>query len=193
MKRITALILVLVLVFSMASAAFAEKKSEKKTEKSPTVYVTGSSKVYHESDCPNTWKGRYKTTLQEAHKNRLKPCPECCPVEYDKENEETMEEPVYVVMGKAVYHCADCSLIWEDDVWYGTKMTLKKAQTNELRPCALCDPDSGTQKSYVYQVSEDGSYHTCDCRVIWKNRFKTTMDELPENAKPCAYCHAEED
>ena len=134
MKRITALILVMVLIFSMASAAFAEKKTEKKTEKSPTVYVTGSSKVYHESECPNTWNGRYKTTLKEAHKNRLKPCTECCPVEYDKDNEETMEEPVYVVMGKAVYHCADCSLIWEEDVWYGTKMTLKKAQTNELRP-----------------------------------------------------------
>lgn len=181
MKKLLALILALIMILSLTAAAYAAK--------SETVYVTSSGNVYHESDCPNTWNGRYRTTLSEAHRNRLKPCPECNPVVYDKEDLETQEEYVYVLMGKAVYHCADCSLLWNEDNWYGTSMTLKKAQTEGLRACGLCDPDSGTQKSKVYQVSETGSYHTCYCSVIWKSRFKTTLDDLAENARPCKYCH----
>lgn len=183
MKKITAMLLVLVLVLSMGTAAFAAK--------SKTVYVTGSGNVYHEKECPSVWNGRYKTTIEEAYKNKLVPCDDCCPPEYDEDDPETNEMYIFVLMGDDEYHCCDCEDLWEEDVWSGTSMTLKKAQTNGLRPCAYCDPDEGTQKSMVYQVSENGAYHTCDCRVIWHARFKTTMSALPENARPCSYCHAE--
>lgn len=185
MKKAIALLLVMITILSLSTTAFAAK-SEKKPE---TVYVTSSGNVYHESDCPDTWNGRYRTTLKEAHKNKLKPCPDCSPAEYDKEDLEGQEEYVYVLMGKTVYHNPDCKTLWTEENWSGTSMTLKKAQTDGLRACGLCDPDSGTQKSKVYQVSETGSYHTCSCTVIWKSRFKTTLDDLPENARPCKYCH----
>lgn len=100
-----------------------------------------------------------------------------------------MDELVYVLMGKAVYHNSSCSLLWGDDVWFGTSMTLKTAKNNELRPCSICHPEEGTQRSIVYQVSENGSYHTADCRIIWHSRFRTTLDKLPESARPCSHCH----
>ena len=187
MKRITSLLLVMVMMITLAAPSFAAGSKSK--AENPTVYVTGSGTVYHESDCPNTWNGRYKTTLKEAHKNRLKPCPDCLPAEYNKDDLEGQEESVYVIMGKAVYHRCDCKQLWTADVWTGTSMTLKKAQTDGLRACGICHPDDGSQKSKVYQVSETGSYHTCDCRIIWKARYKTTLADLPENARPCSYCH----
>ena len=182
------------MVIALATPAFAASSKSKSTTKAenPTVYVTGSGTVYHESDCPNTWNGRYKTTLKEAHKNKLKPCPDCCPVEYDKDDPESQEVYVYVIMGKAVYHNCDCKNLWTEDVWGGTSMTLKKAQSDGLRACSICHPDEGSQKSKVYQVSENGSYHTCDCRIIWKARFKTTLSDLSENARPCSYCHEQD-
>lgn len=180
MKKLIALCLAVIMVLAMAVTAFAD---------SETVYVTGSSKVFHSGDCENVWRGgRYKTTLKEAHKNRLKPCPECCPVEYDKNDEESQAEYVYVVKGVSNYHNYDCDLLWEEDTWYGTSMTLKTAQAHDLKPCGICHPDELSQKSTVHQMSETGSYHTEDCRMIWKSRFKTTFDALPDDARPCSYC-----
>lgn len=184
MKRFICFVLAAVLVLSLATTAFAAK--------SKTVYVTESGKVYHEKECPNTWPGRYKTTIEEAHKLKLTPCTECCPPDYDEDDDENNSMYIFVLMGDNVYHCADCDEIWKDDVWAGTSMTLKTAQKNELRPCGLCHPDEGTQKSMVYQLSETGSYHTCDCNVIWKSRYKTTMSQLGEDVRPCSYCHPDD-
>lgn len=183
MKKFTALLLVLVLVLSLSVSAFAAK--------SKTVYVTGSGKVYHEKECPNTWNGRYKTTIEEAEKLGLKPCDDCCPPEYDPDDEETNQMYIFVLMGDDEYHCCDCEELWEEDVWTGTSMTLKKAQSLDLKPCGYCHPEEGTQKSTVYQISETGAYHTCDCRIIWHARFKTTLSALDDSARPCSYCHGE--
>ena len=182
MKKALAWGIALMMILSLAEAAFAASNSQ-------TVYVTGTGKVYHESDCPNTWNGRYKTTLKEAHSNRLKPCTECNPVVYDKNDLETQEEYVYVLMGKAVYHNCDCAELWTEEAWPGYSMTLKTAQKEGLRACGICDPDTLSQRSLVFQVSETGAYHACDCRTIWRTRFKTTLDKLPDDARPCAYCH----
>lgn len=183
MKKITAIILALVLVASLASSAFAA---------SETVYVTSEkSTVYHEKDCPSTWNGRYRTTLKEAHKIKLKPCPECNPSLYNKDDPESQEELVYVLMGKSVYHSCNCRLLWNEEAWQGTSMTVKTAKANDLRPCSICGADSLSSKSAVFQVSENGAYHAPDCRIIWHGRYRTTLDKLPENARPCSHCHPE--
>lgn len=184
MKKILALVLVTVMVLSLCGTAFAAK--------SKTVYVTGSGKVYHEKECPNTWNGRYATTIEEAHKLKLTPCKDCCPPDYDEDDEESNSYYIFVLMGDTEYHCADCNKLWGDE-WTGTEMTLKTAQNKELRPCGLCKPDENlNQKDHVYQISETGSYHTCECSIIWRSRFKTTLSALPEGTAPCKYCHPED-
>ena len=180
MKKFAALLLVAVLVFSLAGSALAASK---------TVYVSASGKVYHEKECPNTWNGRYTTTIEECEKLKLEPCPYCCPPEYDEDDPENNEIYVAVLMDGDYYHCYDCDELWTEDTWYGTAMTLKQAQKDELKPCGICHPEEGTQKSMVYQISETGAYHTCECSTIWHSRFKTTMSKLDDSCRPCKYCH----
>ena len=180
MEKFLAILLVMVLVASMGASAFAASK---------TVYVTSTGKVYHEKECPNTWNGRYSTTIEECQKLKLEPCPYCEPPEYDEYDPDNNSLYVAVLMDGDYYHYYDCDLLWTDDEWYGTSMTLKTAQKHDLKACGLCHPDEGAQSSTVYQTREDGAYHTCDCSIIWRARFKTTMAKLDEDARPCAYCH----